>query len=108
MPISLGLQGAHSQMASLRVPDGGVDYSAASPQQLRTATFGKERAMSKGDTHFGKTQAVRAYLAEHPGATPTRVIEILAARGIQVTPAHVVVAQTVLRSEQAERVVVAS
>ena len=64
--------------------------------------------MSKEDTHFGKTQAIRACLAEHPGASPARVVEILAARDIQVSPAHVIVVQAVLRSEKADRVALSS
>jgi hypothetical protein len=64
--------------------------------------------MSKDDTHVGKTQAIRVCLAEHPDANPTRVVEILAARDIQVSPAHVIVVQAVLRSEKADRVAAAS
>ena len=64
--------------------------------------------MSKDDTYFGKTQAIRACLAEHPVATPARVVEILAALDIQVSPAHVIVVQAVLRSEKADRVAAAS
>ena len=59
--------------------------------------------MSHDDTHFGKTQAIRACLADHPNATPPCLVEILAAQGIQVSPAHVIVIQAVLRSEKADR-----
>ena len=58
--------------------------------------------MPYDDTHFGKTQSIRACLAEHPDVTPPRLVEILAARGIQVSPAHVIVIQAVLRSEKAD------
>ena len=59
--------------------------------------------MSHDHTHFDKTQAIRACLAEHPDVTPSRLVEILAARGIPVSPAHVIVIQAVLRSEKADR-----
>ena len=64
--------------------------------------------MPKNDTYVGKTQAIRTCLAEQPGATPVRIVEILAGRGIQVSPAHVIVVQAVLRSEKAERIAAAS
>ena len=65
--------------------------------------------MSKDDSNLAKTQAIRACLLEHPAAAPQRVVDlILSTRGIQVSPAHVIVVQTVLRAEKAERVPVAS
>ena len=64
--------------------------------------------MAKDETYAGKTQAIRDCLSEQPGATPVQIVEILAGRGIQVSPAHVIVVQAVLRSEQAERVAAAS
>lgn len=64
--------------------------------------------MPKDDTYLGKTQAIRDCLAEQPGATPVQIVEILAGRGIQVSPAHVIVVQAVLRSQKAEHVAAAS
>ena len=64
--------------------------------------------MSKDDSYVGRTQAIRACLAEHPEATPERVVELLAARGIQVSPAHVFVVQAVARSQRAEQMTAAS
>jgi hypothetical protein len=64
--------------------------------------------MSKDESNVAKTQAIRACLLEHPEAAPQRIVDLLTARGIQVSPAHVIVVQTVLRAEKAERVPVAS
>ena len=64
--------------------------------------------MAKDDSYVGKTQAIRACVAEHPKATPQRVVELLAKAGLQVSPAHVIVVQRVARSERADRVDAAS
>lgn len=64
--------------------------------------------MSKEDSYVGRTQAIRACIAEHPAATTKRIVELLAAKGLQVSPAHVIVVQTVARSERADRVAAAS
>lgn len=64
--------------------------------------------MSKDESYVGTTQAIRACLAEHPQATPQRVVELLAARGLQVSPAQVFVVQAVARSQRKERLAAAS
>ena len=64
--------------------------------------------MSKDDSYFARTQAIRACIAKHPGASPQRIVELLAAGGLQVSPAHVIVVQTLDRSEHVEEVVAAS
>jgi hypothetical protein len=64
--------------------------------------------MSKDESYVAKSHAIRACLVEHPEAAPQRVVDILSAQGTQVSPAHVIVVQTVLRAEKAERVPVAS
>ncbi len=64
--------------------------------------------MSKDDSYVAKTQAIRACVAKHPGMAPHRIVEFLAARGIRVSPAHVIVVQTLERSECTEHVVAAS
>jgi hypothetical protein len=64
--------------------------------------------MSKDLSYVGKTQAIRACLAEHPEATPQRVVALLAARGLLVSPSHVIVVRAVARSQRAEQLVVAS
>ncbi len=64
--------------------------------------------MSKDESNVAKTQAIRACLLEHPEAAPQRIVDLLAERGTQVSPAHVIVVQTVLRAERSERVPVAS
>ena len=64
--------------------------------------------MSKDLSYVGKTQAIRDCLAEHPEATPQRVVALLAARGLQVSPSHVIVVRAVARSQRAEQLVVAS
>ncbi len=64
--------------------------------------------MSKDDSYVAKTQAIRACVAEHPGASPQRIVEILAAGGMRVSPAHVIVIQTLQRSERAEQVAAVS
>jgi hypothetical protein len=63
--------------------------------------------MSKDLSYVGKTQAIRACLAEHPEATPQRVVALLAARGLQVSPSHVIVVRAVARSQRAEQVAAA-
>ena len=64
--------------------------------------------MSKDLSYVGKTQEIRACLAEHPQATTQRVVELLAARGLQVSPSHVIVVRAVARSQRGEQLVVAS
>ena len=64
--------------------------------------------MSKDDSYVAKNQAIRACIAKHPGLAPHRIVEFLAARGIRVSPAHVMVIQTLERSERAEHAVAAS
>ena len=64
--------------------------------------------MSQDDSYFGRSQAIRACVVEHPDATPERIVELLAAGGLQVSPAHVIVVQTVARAERADRVAAAS
>lgn len=56
--------------------------------------------MSKNDSYFAKTQAIRACVAEHPGVAPERIVELLAERDMRVSPAHVIVIQTLQRSAQ--------
>jgi len=64
--------------------------------------------MSKDDSYVAKTRAIRACVAEHPGASPQRIVEILAVGGVQVSPAHVIVVHTLERSEHLEPVGAAS
>ena len=64
--------------------------------------------MSKNDTYLGRNQAIRACLAEQPESTPQEVVQVLAAQGVQISPAQVIVVQAVLRSERADRVAAAS
>jgi hypothetical protein len=64
--------------------------------------------MSKDDSYVAKTQAIRACVAKQPGTAPQRIVEFLATRGIRVSPAHVMVVQTLERSERAEHAVAAS
>ena len=64
--------------------------------------------MSKDQSYVGKTQAIRACLAEYPEATPQRVVELLAARGLQVSASHVIVVRAVARSQPTGQVVTAS
>jgi hypothetical protein len=64
--------------------------------------------MSKDDSYVAKTRAIRACIAKHPGASPQRIVELLAARGLQVSPAHVIVVQTLDRSEHADQVAAVS
>lgn len=64
--------------------------------------------MPQEDNYVARTQVIRACLAEHPGATPARVVGILAERDIKVSPAHVIVVQEVLRSEKPDRTTAAS
>jgi hypothetical protein len=55
-----------------------------------------------------RTQAIRARVAKHPGMDPHRIVEFLAARDIRVSPARVIVVQTLRRSERSEQVSTAS
>lgn len=64
--------------------------------------------MSKDDSYVAKTQAIRACVAKHPGMAPQCIVEFLAAGGIRVSPAHVMVVQTLERSERTEHAVAAS
>jgi hypothetical protein len=64
--------------------------------------------MSKDNSYVARTRAIRACIAKHPGASPQRVVELLAAEGLQVSPAHVIVVQTLDRSEHVEEVAAAS
>jgi hypothetical protein len=64
--------------------------------------------MWKDDSYVGRTRAIRACLAEHPQATPQRVVDLLAARGLQISPAHVIVVRAVARSQRVEQVAAAS
>jgi len=64
--------------------------------------------MSKNDSYVSKSQAIRACVTDHPGASPQRIVELLAAEGMRVSPAHVIVIQTLARSERTERVAAVS
>lgn len=64
--------------------------------------------MSKDDSYVAKTQAIRACVAEHPGLAPQRIVELLAEREVRVSPAHVIVIQTLERSEHRHPVAAAS
>jgi hypothetical protein len=64
--------------------------------------------MSKDDSYVGKTQAIRACVVKHPDATPQRIVELLAAGGLRVSPAQAFVIQAVVRSERADQVAAAS
>ena len=63
--------------------------------------------MSKDLSYVGKTQAIRACLAKHPEATPQRVVALLAAGGLQVSPSHVIVVRAVARSQRADQMAAA-
>ena len=54
-------------------------------------------------THFALVDIQLELAHAEADATPSRLVEILAAQGIQVSPAHVIVIQAVLRSEKADR-----
>ncbi len=64
--------------------------------------------MSKDNSYVARTRAIRACIAKAPGASPQRIVELLAAEGLQVSPAHVIVVQTLDRSEHVEQVAAAS
>jgi hypothetical protein len=64
--------------------------------------------MSKDNSYVARTRAIRACIAEHPGASSQRVVELLAAGGLLVSPAHVIVVQTLDRTEHVEEVAAAS
>jgi hypothetical protein len=64
--------------------------------------------MSKDESYIGKTLAIRACIAEHPDASPERVVELLAARGLQVSPAQVIVVQMVARCQRSDQIAAAS
>ena len=64
--------------------------------------------MSMDDSYVAKNQAIRACVAQHPNAAPQRIVELLAAGGMRVSPAHVIVIQTLARSERVDQVVAAS
>ena len=64
--------------------------------------------MSQDDSYVGKSQAIRTCLAAHPEAAVERVVELLAAGGLRVSPSHVIVVQAVVRSERREQVAAAS
>jgi len=64
--------------------------------------------MSKDDSYVAKTPAIRACVAEHPGVAPQHIVKLLAAGGMRVSPAHVIVIQTLERSERADQVPAAS
>ena len=53
--------------------------------------------MPEKDAPISKSQAIRAYLAEHPDASSMSVAEALTAQGIRVKPAHVSVVRTMLQ-----------
>jgi hypothetical protein len=54
--------------------------------------------MAENDTPISKSQAIRAFLAEHPEASPGTVAEALAVQGIQVSPVYVSVVRATLES----------
>jgi hypothetical protein len=54
--------------------------------------------MANRQEHGSKSQAIRDYLTENPGAHISHVVEALAARGIQVSPPLVVVVRSQLES----------
>lgn len=64
--------------------------------------------MSMDDSYVAKTQAIRACVAKHPDLAPERIVELLAAGGMRVSPAHVIVIQTLIRSERADQAAAAS
>ena len=64
--------------------------------------------MSKDDSYVAKTQAIRACVAEHAGEAPQQIVELLAAEGLRVSPAQVIVVQAVQRSERNARMAAAS
>jgi len=64
--------------------------------------------MSRDESYIGKTLAIRACIAEHPDASPERVVQLLAAGGLQVSAAHVIVVQTVARCQRPDQVAAAS
>ena len=59
--------------------------------------------MPKDSTYVRKNHAIRACLTEHPSTPPKRIVEILAARGIHVSPSQVIVVQAVVKSERTEQ-----
>jgi len=93
----------------LRITGRGLDYSI-----LHTfCSYGKrllyrDGTMSMDDSYVAKTQAIRACVAQRPGVAPQRIVELLAAGGMRVSPAHVIVIQTLERSERADQVPAAS
>ena len=54
--------------------------------------------MPENDAPVSKSQAIRAFLAEHSDASPTTVAEALTAQGIPVAPAFVSAVKAVLES----------
>ena len=54
--------------------------------------------MLENENPVNKTQAIRGVLAENPDASPKRVAEVLAAQGIQVTPAFVATMKAMRKS----------
>ena len=64
--------------------------------------------MSNDNSYVAKTQAIRACVAEHPGAAPHRIVKLLAEGGMRVSPAQVIVIQAIQRSERAEQMAAAS
>ena len=96
-------------MARLRAIVGSLDCSL-----LRTLRrYGKrllcrDGTMSKDDSYVAKTQAIRVCVVEHPGAAPQQIVELLAADGMRVSPAQVIVVQAVQRSERSDRIAAAS
>jgi hypothetical protein len=83
----------------------------ASPQVLRVKEiifFAGKAPMSKNDSYVSKSQAIRTCVADHPSASPQRIVELLAAEGLRVSPAHVIVIQTLARAERTDRVAAVS
>ena len=64
-----------------------------------------KRAASTGDTSSGKTksQLIREYLAENPGAGPTAVSEAISRTGIPVTAAFVSTVKSTDRTKSKKR-----
>ena len=64
--------------------------------------------MSNDDSYVAKTQAIRVCVDEHPGENARRIVELLAAGGLRVSPAQVIVIQAVQRSQRIDRLAAAS